>query len=154
MCAFFRRKFAVLSLVTVFFTCIFFFFIDPILTVTLTEDHGLSIGASGYAFALIAFCFGTSAAVWGSKTKVWSKRFICVCCLFSLSISLFCLGPSKLLHFPDKVWLMFLGMAGGGVSFSGIYAPAIPEIIDVMLGDLDDFMTEGDTEETKDKIKG
>ena len=64
--AFAKRKYAVLCLTTLFFACIFFFYLDPILAVVLHDKHGLSIPATGFSFATIAFTFSIGAPLFGN----------------------------------------------------------------------------------------
>jgi MFS family permease len=58
------------------------------------------------------------------------------------------------LHFPNDTWIMFVGLAFLGCGFAGVFAPAIPTVIEVMLSDLNSFMIQEGTEVTEDKIKG
>ena len=68
-------------------------------------------------------------------------------------MSLFCVGPSKALHFPDDTWLMFIGLAGMGFAFSGIFVPSIPEVIETMMADKESFKIGEVGENADEKIR-
>jgi hypothetical protein len=47
-------------------------------------------------------------------------------------IGLFCVGPSEILRFPDKLWLIFVGLGLLGIGIGGITVPVLPEFVEAI----------------------
>ena len=58
------------------------------------------------------------------------KRVFIALSFTGCTISLFIMGPSKLLGFPNDLWIFLLGYAMSGASLGLVFIPILPEVID------------------------
>jgi hypothetical protein len=52
-----------------------------------------------------------------------------------MGLSLFFVGPSNLLHFPQTLGFMSFGLVSLGFGVAGAFVPLIPEIVDAVQAD-------------------
>jgi MFS family permease len=62
------------------------------------------------------------------------RRIVMITAAFFGSVTLFCSGPSALLHFPDSLWLLILGQVLLGFACAGAIVPCLPEMTSAVLG--------------------
>jgi MFS family permease len=83
-------------------TCamVFMLFFDSILSLRL-EEMGVPENDIGYVFAIGCFTYALSSPVVGYLCKKFPGRVVTQFSFICAAISLFLLGPSELLHFPE-----------------------------------------------------
>jgi len=102
---------------------------DPILTVHLT-DMGMSVNFAGYGFALHWLLSSLACPIVGLICRSVERRWILLSGIGLAVVSLFLLGPSKLLQLPNNIETIFIGLALLGVSKAALNIPVVPEMID------------------------
>eukprot|EP00347_Sterkiella_histriomuscorum_P005636 403355840 len=126
-----KNKRVMMASISSIFAMIFMLFYDTILSDQLIEV-GLDKNLVGYLFALICLVYTLCSPIVGHFSQKIKKIYITQAAFIFASISLFFFGPSKLLHFPDSLTFMIIGMVLLGFSCSLIFVPLLPEIIDAV----------------------
>ena len=107
-------------LVTCIIAALGFTFMVPILAPYLEvhvyegREHGLSTANAGLAFALASITAAIGAPLIGKLCQYFDRRYVCLICILVETISILFIGPVKLTHLPDKLWVTFLGLALAG----------------------------------------
>ena len=108
-----------------------FAFIEPILAPELATNFGLSpIQISRFFIVLPCFSIVSCTLAVTVLPKRIEKRAIIIVAAWCGTLGFLCLGPSKILNFPDKVWLMAVGMAITGVFNPLAVICGLPEMVE------------------------
>ncbi len=75
----------------------------------------MKASSAGYVFAIPCLFFALSAFLVTYIVARVPRRLFIFLSFVGVGFSLFMMGPSDLLHFPDKLWLLILGLALNGV---------------------------------------
>lgn len=111
---------------------IFMFFYESILTEHLV-NIGIGKSETGYFFGLVSFVYTLSSLLIGYLCHFIKRRYLTQFSLLLSALALFCLGPSKLLNFPETSYsLTIIGISILGLSAAGIFVPLLSEIIEAM----------------------
>lgn len=108
---------------------------DPILTVHLKE-MGMSVNFAGYGFALHWLLSSLACPIVGLICRFVERRWILLSGIALAIVSLFLLGPSALLGFPNRIDIIFVGLALLGVSKAALNIPVVPEMIEAISGEI------------------
>jgi MFS family permease len=92
---------------------------------------------SGLIMSLPAFFYLGSALLLPYTCEQTSRKFLFVVSMFGFAVSIFCLGPSEILLFPNSVWLIAASQPLIGIFSVFIFIPVIPEMLERLQVDLD-----------------
>ena len=105
-------------------------FIQPIISLRVTKDYGLTEIQSGYILASQSFFYIigciTVEAVFGnvSKRKLMITGSFLITCLSTM------IGPSQFFNYPDNMWVMITGLCLTGFVLAFGFVPTCPEMVD------------------------
>ena len=125
---FLTNKNAFLLVLTTIIAMISEYYMDPIIGVQFVS-MGISEDTVGYAFAVSGGAFGIGALIAGKLCSVINRKYVILVGLTSMSLSLLLIGPSKMLHIPNYVSIMYVGMFLNGFFSAFMFVPIIPELI-------------------------
>jgi MFS family permease len=126
---FFRNRRAFLAILVPFIACIFLLYFGPILS-NQVVSMGLPEGLSGYALAACWSLYAVGCFIAGYLCRYMARRTLVLFSILLCSIALVFVGPSYILHLPEQIWLMFVGLGLLGLGIAGITVPVLPELIE------------------------
>ena len=100
---------------------------------------------AGLIMSLPAFFYLGSILLFPYTCEQTSRKFLFLVSMFGFAVSIFCLGPSEILGFPDSVWLIATSQPLMGIFMMCITIPVIPEMLERLQVDLQ--ISEGLNEE-------
>jgi MFS family permease len=100
---------------------------------------------TGYIMAIPALVYLVACLLLPYTCEHTSRKFLFTFSMFGFAVCMFLLGPSKLLGFPDNVWLIVSSQPPMGILQVFVFIPIIPEMIERLQVDLD--IAEGENEE-------
>jgi MFS family permease len=110
---FFYNKRSFFALISCAIMGIFSAFYGAFLSLVMI-DYGLSPSSAGYIFAIPCLTFAISSFLVTYIINKLPRRLFIFISFFGTAISLFLMGPSKLLHLPDYLWILLIGLALNG----------------------------------------
>lgn len=116
-----------MSIAMAIMTCIFEFYIDPILGIQYT-NLGVPVVNVGYAFALLGGMFGLGSYFGGQLCHVLNRKYVMQIGLTLTGLSILMIGPSEFLGLQPSVTQILIGMAGVGFSTAVVWTVIHPEI--------------------------
>jgi len=128
---FLTNKRAMVSAVSSIFAMVFMLFMD-----TIYSNYLISFGVSekniGYFFALSCLVYSIFSPLVGMLCNYIAKPYLTQFAFVMSFFSLILFGPSEVLGFPPKLWIMIVGNALLGLAVSFIFVPLLAEIIDAV----------------------
>lgn len=100
---------------------------------------------AGMIMAFPAFTYLASCLLLPYTCEHTSRKFLFVIAMFGFAGTMFMLGPSEVLHFPNNVWLIIMSQPPMGILQVFVFIPIIPEMLERLQVDLD--IAEGESEE-------
>lgn len=85
---------------------------------------------NGPIVSLATFAYFTTTIIAGKYLHLFNKRKVICLSFFVCSLSLFVMGPSHLLRFPDVFFLFMLGFFISNAAQGVLVIPILPEIVD------------------------
>lgn len=111
---------------------IFMVCFDSILSLRLKEFN-LEDHAIGYVFAVPCLCYAISASLVGTICQNMRRHNVTFIAFLFNTMALCVLGPSKMLHLPNNLWVLLVGLAFMGFAHAFIIVPLVPEIIHAII---------------------
>lgn len=111
---FFFNKRAFFALLSAALIGIWTSFYQSFLSIVVV-DFGIKASSAGYIFAVPCFCFAVSAFLVTYFIQKFPRRLFIFASFLATTVSLFLMGPSELLHLPDKFWLLMIGLSLNGI---------------------------------------
>ena len=103
-------------------------FMDPTLSVRLTE-LGMNENNVGIAFAMMGMSFGLGASFAGWICTKLSRLLVMQLGLLLLGASCLLIGPSVVLNLPNKIWIILIGVSANAFFGAWLVVPVTPQII-------------------------
>ena len=110
-----------------------FIFLDPILSVRLTE-LGMNPDNVGLGFVMLTFAYIFGCILIGGLSESLEARFIITGAFVLAAAGLFLASG----YINDELYLTFIGLAVIGFSCAGVFLPAVPEATSAMSAQLID----------------
>jgi MFS family permease len=127
---FFTNIRAMTAIISSMFAMIFMLFYEPVFTNYIAVHQGwVSKDSVGYCLAIGCFTYAFASPLVGVLCSKVPRRYVTVCAFILCSISLFLLGPSHTLNFPEKLGFTLAGIGCLGFSVAFLFVPLLPEII-------------------------
>jgi len=126
---FFTNVRAMTAIISSMFAMIFMLFYEPVFTEYLVDRDWVKEENVGYCLAIGCFTYATASPLVGVLCSKIQRRYITCFAFLFCSLSLFLLGPSKTLHFPEHVAMTLAGIGCLGFSVAFLFVPLLPEII-------------------------
>ena len=127
-----RHKRVVFASLAQFINIFVLTFGQPIFGPRMENDYGFSVAIIGISYALPWVTYALTGAVFLDMiAKNFEFRATIMIGFVIIFLGGVLIGPSKLLHFPDKsVIMMMVGIAIFGIGAAFAAVPIIPEILD------------------------
>lgn len=126
---FFTNMRAMTAIISSMFAMIFMLFYEPVLSKYLTDHFDVSENVVGYYFSIGCFTYAFASPFVGLLCSRIPRRYVTLAAFLMVAISMYLLGPSELLDFPDKLGLTLAGIGFLGFSVSFVFVPLLPEIV-------------------------
>ena len=126
---FFTNMRAMTAIISSMFAMIFMLFYEPVLANYLINHYGVSKDVVGYYFSIGCFTYALASPFVGLLCAKIPRRYVTLSAFLMVAISMFLLGPSELMHFPDKLGMTLTGIGCLGFSVSFVFVPLLPEIV-------------------------
>jgi len=126
------NKRALVNLVSGTAAMVFLVCFDSILSLRLKEFH-VADANIGYVFAIPCLCYALTASYVGYFCKTMKRHNVTLCAFLFNTLALCVLGPSKMLHLPNNVYVLLCGLSLLGVAHAFIIVPLVPEIIHAII---------------------
>jgi len=127
---FFKNLRAMTAIVSSMFAMVFMLFYEPVFTKYIALDRGwMDEKKVGYVLAIGCFTYAFGSPLVGLLCSKLQRRYITCMAFIFCSISLFLLGPSYLLDFPQTLGFSLAGIGCLGFSVAFLFVPLLPEII-------------------------
>lgn len=127
---FFTNLRAMTAIVSSMFAMIFMLFYEPVFTDYIAvEQKWVSEERVGYCLAIGCFTYATASPLVGILCSKVPRRYVTCFAFILCSLSLFLLGPSKTLDFPETLACSLAGIGCLGFSVAFLFVPLLPEII-------------------------
>lgn len=104
-------------------------FFTPFLSVQL-ETYGFSDSQIGYCFLLASFPYFIATLVCPIVCKNTPRKLQFVICFIISALGFMFMGPSRLVGFPDKPFLLLIGLVIIGFIQALVFIPCLPEAIE------------------------
>ena len=79
-------------------------------------SYGVNGALAGYVFAVPCFTYAISSICVTYIVKRFPRRLLIFVSFIVTTLSLFMMGPSEVLGFPNYLWLLVLGLALNGTA--------------------------------------
>lgn len=126
---FFTNMRAMTAIISSMFAMIFMLFYEPVLSNYLIHNFGVSDNVVGYYFSIGCFTYAFASPFVGIMCARIPRRYVTLSAFLMVAISMFLLGPSEVLHFPNQLGLTLGGIGFLGFSVSFVFVPLLPEIV-------------------------
>lgn len=127
---FFTNLRAMTAIVSSMFAMIFMLFYEPVFTNYIAIQQGwVAKDNVGYCLAIGCFTYAFASPLVGVLCSKIARRYVTCMAFVFCAISLFLLGPSFMLSFPEKLGLSLAGIGCLGFSVAFLFVPLLPEII-------------------------
>jgi MFS family permease len=120
---------AMTAIISSMFAMVFMLFYEPVLSKYLTDHFGVSENVVGYLFSIGCFTYAFASPFVGLMCSRVPRRYVTLVAFLMVAISMFLLGPSKVLSMPDKLGVTLTGIGFLGFSVSFVFVPLLPEIV-------------------------
>jgi predicted MFS family arabinose efflux permease len=107
-------------------------YIEPLLSLALHNQYGLSNAWIGFFFLLSAVAYVIGAPLSVLLTKYLNRRYIILTAFLLMCVQNACLGPSVLLQLPPSLALLTLGTLLVGFNLSLAMVPLFSELIEIL----------------------
>ena len=104
-------------------------FLEPIISLRVKE-FGYRKEISGFVFTAMTIPYMIACPFVSKAMKKYPKKNIMVIAFILLTIFSTMFGPSKILMFPNNIWVIILGFVLSGFTLSFCFLPACPEMIE------------------------
>lgn len=94
---------------------IFSSYYNSVLSLVIVS-YNVNGSAAGYVFAIPCFTYAVSSIMVTYIVSYLPRRLFIFLSFTTTAISLFMMGPSAVLNFPDYLWLLILGLAVNGAA--------------------------------------
>lgn len=146
-----KHKRVIFGAINQFINIIAFTSGSPLFGPRLSAEYGFSNLLIGFTFAVPTFSYIlTGPLILPIITKKFEQRATMMCGFFILGLSMFLVGPSKILGFPEtSVAMMIIGLFILGMGAAWTVIPVIPEMLNAV-----DGKYEGQSSEVSDAFSG
>ena len=114
-----------------FGACVVMMYFGPILAPELVT-LGMSDANAGYGAATCWAVYAVGCPLSGYLCQLIPRRFVVWSSITIIAGALFLVGPSKLLNFPDQIYLIFIGLGFLGYGIAGVTVPVLPELVEAI----------------------
>jgi predicted MFS family arabinose efflux permease len=125
----FNRR-ALFSYLCVAMSMVIASFRSSLMTPYLQDEKGICKEWFGWIIGIPPLFYVISGNLVGKIVDKAPRRVFLLIAFAIMSVSTFMLGPSKLLSFPDKVWILLAGLVINAIAQGFIFIPALPEAIE------------------------
>jgi MFS family permease len=127
---FFTNVRAMTAIISSMFAMIFMLFYEPVFTDYIAkEQKWVDEENVGYCLAIGCFTYAVASPLVGILCSKIARRYVTCFAFILCAISLFLLGPSKTLHFPENLGFSLAGIGCLGFSVAFLFVPLLPEIV-------------------------
>lgn len=126
---FFTNIRAMTAIISSMFAMVFMLFYEPVLSNYLIHNFGVSENVVGYYFSIGCFTYALASPCVGMLCSRIPRRYVTLAAFLMVAISMYLLGPSKVLNFPNKLGFTLAGIGFLGFSVSFVFVPLLPEIV-------------------------
>ena len=117
------------AIISSMFAMVFMLFYEPVLANYLIENFGVSENVVGYYFSIGCFTYALASPCVGILCSKVPRRYVTLAAFLMVAISMYLLGPSKVLNFPNELGFTLAGIGFLGFSVSFVFVPLLPEIV-------------------------
>lgn len=94
------------------------------------EHKGVEKSYHGWVIAISPFFYILSGNFIGYIIDKAPRRIFMFLAFILVTFALFLMGPSQLIGFPDKIWLLYIGTGLIGLASGFVFIPILPEVIE------------------------